>query len=971
MQVSGQSVPVRLSAWRGRSTRAFCVRRDPRDLLVVEHPWEPCRAGGRGEWTAAVAAPRGWQPGQPLHVSFYQSDNYSGSHADNPWMGTQCFVGHRYKQLLVGRHVVWEADVADEELAGTLEGGWAAGPGESGYCEPYRLVEITPWAARRMRLTFRVVDRVASATLLPGDTYRRFSWSSCDPADARLRFQTTVCFGDVCLTRQPRIVRPAAAADASRAPSRPATDAGLPRRGLALQLATPGRLPALGYPVRCGVPLPRGCLAAGTQLRLLEARGSAVPLAACETSHWPDGSVRWVLCEFVARARGRYRLLAGRDEKLRPQGLRVQRGRGGIRVDNGLLSLRVGPGSGPGVIAAIESAQGLRLGPVDLSLKLNRVGWRDHFTAQRRQATVERANAVVVVLRLEGDLLDGQGRRFGPWRARLHVWAGLPYVIVEWRLVNESDQAMAMLLDWSARVGLPDLAGARLDFGPFPAGYDPEDLGLKAIGHRGEVEDPRDVPLHADSEVSCRQERADQARLYRNTSWVATAAQAAGFVHLRHAAGGLVAAMRWFAEEHPKGIVVRPGMLSLATMPESEDAMAWPHDRPFVRLGRGEARQQTFALWLHDGRVAPAQAEAFTACVHDAPHLFDAAWFTGAHVVEAGPPRATPALAAWRAEAGAITERTGIAALRLGHREYWDTAWSNDYRGRTHLGLIQYLETGDLRWRRYFDAACTHNRDVDVIHFCPEHPDWVGSMHSYGEDHTSCGPMGNIGLNCDGLLDHYLMTGDPDSLAAAAGLAEHILTCSPRGRSARNIGWPLAQLVRWYEQSGDARFLERIEAFAQAARAYVEPRRGVFDEVHGCWSYRGAVTFMVGYLAFGLIRHHQLTGAPHTLRLLEQTAAGLFAETRTAPGRFRYSPFPENNRAAGGVWRTRSWNALVGGLAGYLYHVTGQPQHAAWARECYEGIVEQTDDPQASLDMLTTAGWMLEAVAATGRRRQR
>ncbi|MEW6753671.1 MAG: hypothetical protein AB1505_22205 [Candidatus Latescibacterota bacterium] len=198
-------------------------------------------------------------------------------------------------------------------------------------------------------------------------------------------------------------------------------------------------------------------------------------------------------------------------------GLRLRRGRGGIRLDNGLLSLHVGPASGPGLFAGIESAGRLSLGPADLSLKLNRVGWRDHYTAQRRQVTVERTNDVVAVVRLEGDLLDGQGRRFGPWRARLHLWAGLPYLIVEWRLVNESDQAMAMLLDWSARIALPDLAGARVDFGPFAAGYDLHDLGLRAIGHRGEVAAPRDLPLHADSELSCRQERADQARLYHVT----------------------------------------------------------------------------------------------------------------------------------------------------------------------------------------------------------------------------------------------------------------------------------------------------------------------------------------------------------------------------------------------------------------------------------------------------------------------
>ena len=119
------------------------------------------------------------------------------------------------------------------------------------------------------------------------------------------------------------------------------------------------------------------------------------------------------------------------------------------------------------------------------------------------------------------------------------------------------------------------------------------------------------------------------------------------------------------------------------------------------------------------------------------------------------------------------------------------------------------------------------DRDVDIIHFCPEHPDWVGANHSYGEDHTSCGPMGNIGSNCDGMLDHYLLTGDPDSFAAANELAERLLTCRVWARCARETGWPLSQLVRWYDQTGDPRFLRKARQFMQAIYAYVEPRRGV------------------------------------------------------------------------------------------------------------------------------------------------
>ena len=85
--------------WNGSQKHGFVTRRDLRDLLVIEHPWKPSRAGGFGAWETRVAPPKGWRPGAPLFASFYQSDNYSGAWKENAWMGTQAFIGHRFKQL--------------------------------------------------------------------------------------------------------------------------------------------------------------------------------------------------------------------------------------------------------------------------------------------------------------------------------------------------------------------------------------------------------------------------------------------------------------------------------------------------------------------------------------------------------------------------------------------------------------------------------------------------------------------------------------------------------------------------------------------------------------------------------------------------------------------------------------------------------------------------------------------------------
>jgi len=944
--------------WKADRTGAFVARRDHRSLLVIEHPWKPSRKGCSGQWEAEVGPPADWRPGDQLFVSFYQSDNYCGAWSESDWMGTQAFVGHRFKQLLVNGEVVWEEDVADEEMTDPRQSQSNASAAAPGYLDPYRIVDITKHVGPKMRMTFRVVDRVASATELPGDTYRRFWWSAYDPNEVAKNFQTSAYFGEVYLSSGPDIVRPETEPPSVRKPAISRTS--LPKAGIPLSLIVPGSLPAPGYPVRCGVPLPEGTVPAGLAFCLKDAKGAKVPAGVSETSHWPDGSVRWVLCEFVATRKGRYRLVPGLAPLRPAKPVRIRKDRKSVTISNGELKLRIDRRPGAGVWREVGCASAIDLGAMDLSLKVNRVGWRDHFTARRKRVAVEHSNAVCAVVRVEGDMIDGRKQRYGPWRVRLHVWAGLPYVLADWRLVNESDQSMAVMLDWSAHIGLPGLEESKLDFGPFEPGYDPDDIGVKAMGHYGVIETLRAIPLHGHSELRCVQERANQARIYRNTTWCATSGRAPGFVNVSHPEGGIAASMRWFAEEFPKGIVVRPDLLSLGTLPESRDALGWPHDRPWVRLGRGEAKRQTFAIWLHDGNLPSVQAERFNRCVQDAPHLFTDSWFLSSGVLEAGPPRRDRKLEKWANRVTPVIERTGIGAPRLGHREYWDTCWSNDYRGRAHLGLLQYFETGDPEWFRYFDAACNHNRDIDIIHYCPEHPEWIGAIHQYGEDHTSCGPMGNIGLNCDSMLDHYLMTGDPDSLDAAKGLAEHVMKCPPYSRSARAVGWPLAQVVRWYEQTGERRYLRKAQELVKAAIAYVEPRRGIFNEMHGNWNYRGIVPFMTGYLAFGLIRYHRLTGDPEVLRLLSLLADGLFTEGHVGKGRFCYSPFPENNRSVDGC---RAWNGLIGGLTGYLYLVTGRDTYAKWTQECYDAIVKDAGNMQVTMDMLQTAGWMLRAVA--------
>ena len=601
---------------------------DHRGLLQIRHPWVVSREGASAEWRTRASVPGEWAGGGPLFLSFYQSDNYAGArHEDASWLGVQAFRGHRFKQLLVNGQLLWEEDVAEEELGDP-------GAASSGYHDPYRVVRVPDDLGPEWEIVLRVVDRVASTTALDGDQYYRYSWGTADPEQTRHCFHTDVFFGDVALTTRPEPARPARRPSVRPAPAPPAR--ALPPEGIPLPLQTPGNLPGAGYPVRCGVPLPEGLVPAGSLFALRDPAGRPAPAMVTETSHWRDGSVRWVLCEFPAAEAGVWHLLPGADPAPCPDPVRV-RTDDGLVVENGRLSLRIGAAAGEGLFEEIVNGAARHLGAGRLSLKMNRVGWLEAFRGIRHEAVVERAGDVCAVIRLSGELLSTEGTRFGPWTARLQVWAGLPYVLIDWGLVNESDQAMAMILDWSAQFALPPGETPLADFGDFhtptPEQWE-ADWWYRASPAKYSRENLRALPVTENSLYTCRQDTAELARIQAQLSWIGAARQAPGYVRLTRGGSTLVGAMRWFAEEFPKGIVVQPDALHLATLPEAAGGMAWAHDVPWVHMGRGEGKRQAMALWLSEEPLPPEDAGRFTACLNDPPRLFDSGWFVDAGVME-------------------------------------------------------------------------------------------------------------------------------------------------------------------------------------------------------------------------------------------------------------------------------------------------------------------------------------------------
>ncbi len=186
--------------------------------------------------------------------------------------------------------------------------------------------------------------------------------------------------------------------------------------------------------------------------------------------------------------------------------------------------------------------------------------------------------------------------------------------------------------------------------------------------------------------------------------------------------------------------------------------------------------------------------------------------------------------------------------------KYHDTtkgcdAWGNLEYDLTQVLALAYWLTGNARFYDPLVAAGQHFMDVDIIHYQPTYPQWVGMNHPKNPLHWSF-ELGGPDLGhtwTEGLLSLYLLSGDDRALAAARGIGEFLLrrVRAPLKGNPRQFGWPQTALVALYELTNDARYLEGAKKYAELGMERHQP-----DKVQD-WK--------LGILAEGLTDTHRHT----------------------------------------------------------------------------------------------------------------
>lgn len=102
-----------------------------------------------------------------------------------------------------------------------------------------------------------------------------------------------------------------------------------------------GRFPGPGVPVRCGLPLPCGMVRGSAPVRLRDADGRDTPAQAEPAAYWHDGSIRWLLLDFIARGPAHQAVVHPEPQKTPDSPLRVEEDAETITITTGPMKLVV------------------------------------------------------------------------------------------------------------------------------------------------------------------------------------------------------------------------------------------------------------------------------------------------------------------------------------------------------------------------------------------------------------------------------------------------------------------------------------------------------------------------------------------------------------------------------------------------------------------------------------------------------
>ena len=850
---------------------------DIRDMLNLFHPFVVPETGkSAGAWQE-VTIPDEWKP--PFALRFYCADDYFADPENHKpgQLGTESFFEHRFKQVLIDDKVIWERDVSDENIHSS---------------QTIFQVDITPFVkpGKPFRLAFRVLDKVSTLErnkrdvwFIGGVWYAAGDGETEEPP----RFHTAVWFADPVIGERNSVEtfppgrRPhekvVAEYHKSRLPLLPQGQK-MPSP-VSLKLVSPAPIPEYGFPITCGIPMPPGALTDVNSIRLLNGADKEIPVQAKVTGLWQDGSIRWILLNAIAPSGTEggdgFYLHLGEGAGRKPDiPIRIEQDGQQITVDTGAINIRLWTNRKMLLDAIFRPGQQKPI-ITDLRPQMSILA-QDKPTpvnATCQKIEIEEDGPVVACIEIHGSL-DTEDQHVGRFLFRLYAYAGLPTIQIHFRIFNDVK---------------PEIYNGNMDDLPLDvteltlAASAPGKLEKAALG----VVDGEPI-VSGSGILSVLQEDAEHFAAFSDDSTQIDGRRAQGWVAASGANGTIQASVWRFWQQYPKSLKVNGDALQIGLFTASKEM-------PVYKPRFGEAKRHDLWFTFTDKPTDDETRIALGLLANEPPRLFSRKWFClsgGISLMDPDFYENEPALRNYTNRYGDVS--TEQVTRHFGIRNFGDMPygssgqWRNGYWAMIQGALNWGLALGDQRWlERSFEMA-RHIADVDTVHILPEHPDWNewhGVICAIGNDHSVHGghakwPAFQVG---ESLVLHYWMTGDPDSLDAAASNADYLIRSGAGlgSTEARSQARPMLTLLRVWQATGQEEYRQAANRYMDLkfqAEKVIDWRRGAYIQpTYNNWRCISAgLNSMYG---INVYEYYRLTGDLDAAQLVVAIADSVYAES--------------------------------------------------------------------------------------------
>lgn len=618
--------------------------------------------------------------------------------------------------------------------------------------------------------------------------------------------------------------------------------------------------------VTSGVPFPQGKLDTDKNVRLLDEHGGEIPLQVQTTASWPDGSVKWLLLDFLADVNAN----VSRKLELEFGDGVVRRAKGKeVRVEQALDSLWINTGPLRFSISRqhfgvfddvfLDEDRNGSFEPTEAKIRGN--GLRQSLTLANEFASlaprvlppeevlVEEPGPNRTVVKIVGWIDDGGTNRLVKYLVRVHAVAGSASMTIEHTAIQLSDRIkMLWVRDLSLSLNSNSVGPLRYRFG---SANDP---------HEGALGDsPLTLSQLSENHYTLRRDGKEQ---------IGEGLRAPGWFDLISTNGTVRVGVRHFWQQFPKAATLSRGGLRIGLYP-AEAAKPFDMDQ-----GLAKTHELTFSF-DRDSPPLPSMGAVDSPLFAVAP----SSWYCDSKVFGDLQPFDFDRFPDYET----LTEASGdlfIKRLATGLRHWGDVYYGGEYKGTNsymnleydvhHNFYCQFARTGLRKYLNTARVMAQHQADIDTNHktgwqwkHSPRH---VEIQAEFGHTFTR------------GLLETFYLTGNRRCRDAALTLGDYFIKQIQNPRemgNERQIGWGLISLLPVYEATWDQKYFVAASNTVERLLKGLDAR-GKFDIR---WDNR--IAFFNGIAATGFLYYYRATGdervADAALRVIRR-ARGFYPE---------------------------------------------------------------------------------------------